>query len=99
MGSDSFVLLAGDACHGRECYCPGVRMTSAKVHAKWEVAKETVGKLVRLDKEYPNAVVVLAHEKEREAEMPLFPEELNGWALEEIEKRRARASEESPVPV
>ena len=87
VGPNTFVFLAGDSCHGRECYCPGVRVTSDKVHENWDAAKDTVGRLARLDKEYPNAVVILTHEKQREEEMPFFPEELNGWAAKEVEKK------------
>lgn len=98
VGPDAFVVLAGDACHGRACYCPGVRVSSETVHAKVEEARETVGRLARLDREYANAVVVLTHERERAEEMPLFPAEMNAWAMEEIGKRAGVAEGNSTVP-
>lgn len=93
IGANTFTLLAGDLCHGRQCYCPGARIMSAKMHEEGETARETLGKLVEVDKKYPDVLVIIAHEKERVEEgMPLFPHELNGWAMAMVEKRRAAAS-------
>lgn len=89
IAPDSFVFLAGDTCHNRLCYAPGERLVSEKVHHDIETARETVRRLTKLDKEYPNAVVIIAHDSQRKEEMPFFPESnLNHWAVGEIEKRR-----------
>jgi hypothetical protein len=37
-----------------------------------------------------NVVVLLAHEKERLDEMPLFPQKLNGWAAEEMKRKKVK---------
>lgn len=89
VAPNAFLFLAADICHNRLCYAPGMRVVNAANHISHEVAKETVAKLARLHKEVPEAVVVLAHEKEREEEMPMFPSELGPWVAAEVEKRRA----------
>ena len=91
VAKDAFLFMAGDTCHGRACYCPGVRQASEVSHVKVTEARQTVGKLARLEREHANAVVVLAHEKEREEEMPMFPNEINEWVVEEVEKKKAKA--------
>ncbi|KAJ3555476.1 hypothetical protein NM688_g2559 [Phlebia brevispora] len=88
VAPDGFLLLAGDTCHNRECYCPGERLVSSENHQDTAKARETVKRLVRTNEEVPNVIVVIAHEKEREDEMPLFPDELGPWAMSEIDKRR-----------
>ncbi|KAF7798135.1 hypothetical protein EIP86_009350 [Pleurotus ostreatoroseus] len=88
VGPGAFVFLAGDCCHARACYDPGTRLVSEENHDDVARARETVGRLVRLNEEYGGVVVVLAHEREREAEMPMFPRELNGWAVEAAETKR-----------
>lgn len=87
VGPGAFVFLAGDVCHNREGYAPGVRVMCAHPHDRPEVARDTVERLEQLEREYAAAVVVLAHEREREEEMPMFPLELNGWAMEEVKRR------------
>lgn len=88
-----FVFLAGDCCHNRECYNPGVRAVSKDNHDEVAVARETVERLVTLNEAYDNAVVILAHEKEREQEMPMFPLELDEWAAEEVKRRQTTTAQ------
>ncbi|TFK51105.1 Metallo-hydrolase/oxidoreductase [Heliocybe sulcata] len=110
----TYILLAGDCCHNRLCYTPGERLISQENYEDIEVARDTVAKLVNCAREgelkvgkeeggIGKVVVILAHEKEREEEMPLFPKELNSWAVEEAWKeakeeitplRQKRAREE-----
>lgn len=52
-----------------------------------EVARQTVRNLIEAGKR-PDTVIILAHEKERENEMPLFPASINEWAVKELENRR-----------
>ncbi|KZT23544.1 Metallo-hydrolase/oxidoreductase [Neolentinus lepideus HHB14362 ss-1] len=91
------VLLAGDCCHNRLCYSPGERLISQENYEDIDVARVSVSKLVEYaklqkvelglgDERTGRLVVILAHEKEREEEMPLFPEKLNDWAIEEAWK-------------
>lgn len=87
IGPGAFVFLAGDVCHNRAGYAPGARVLCAHPHDLPEVARDTVERLKRLDRECAGAVVVLAHEREREEEMPMFPLELNGWAMDEVKRR------------
>ena len=90
IGPQTFVVLAGDACHARANYCPGHRMFGPVMHSHKELARDTIGRLTKLDRDYPQAVVVLAHESERETVdgMPFFPERLNEWAMD-LGKKRA----------
>ena len=89
VAHDSFVFIAGDTCHNRLCYDPGERLISERVHQDIVAARKTVGWLTRLNREYPNVVVVLAHERERIHEMPFFPDsDLTQWVSREIAKRR-----------
>jgi hypothetical protein len=76
------VLLAGDCCHSRLCYNPGERLISRANHHDIDVARETVKRL-QIMYHADNVVVLLAHEVERLDEMPLFPNKLNKWAIEE----------------
>ncbi|KAJ3541404.1 hypothetical protein NM688_g6088 [Phlebia brevispora] len=87
-----FVLLSGDACHSRECYASG-RAVSKEFEAHWSLAQETARRLYQVHKALDNVVIILAHERERETEMPLFPSELNVWAVEEVEKRKQRKTQ------
>ncbi|KAG0707587.1 beta-lactamase-like protein [Suillus ampliporus] len=96
IASDAFVLLAADTCHSRQCYVPSsaglVREISSLNYQQWEVAKETVTKLMEMD-QMANVVVVLAHEADRlqekceEDTMPLFPQPLNAWASQQLDKK------------
>lgn len=52
-----------------------------------ELARETV-KYLQAMHQSDNVVILLAHEKERLDEMPLYPQKLNGWAAEEIERKK-----------
>ncbi|KAH9923581.1 hypothetical protein B0H21DRAFT_840819, partial [Amylocystis lapponica] len=88
VASAHFVLLAADCCHNRLCYNPGDRLISRENYENIEVARETVQKLKYMDRA-ENVVVVLAHEKERLGEMPLFPASLNGWVAEETARKRS----------
>ena len=91
VGPDAFVLLSGDTCHSRQCYCGEPPRTICKgMYADWDVARETAGRLARVQNELPNVLVCLAHEKEREEEMPLFPASINEWAVKEVERRKAQ---------
>ncbi|KAF7798134.1 hypothetical protein EIP86_009349 [Pleurotus ostreatoroseus] len=95
----AFVFLGGDACHNRACYAPPEgeepRVVAAFIHDSPEAARDTVGRLRRLERAYENAVIVLAHEREREGEMPMFPEALNGWVEEEVRKKKERGVKSS----
>ncbi|OAX36302.1 hypothetical protein K503DRAFT_313850 [Rhizopogon vinicolor AM-OR11-026] len=96
IASNAFVLLAADTCHSRQCYVPSsagmVREISSLNYQQWDVAKATVTKLMEMSQQ-ANVVVVLAHEVERlqenceEDRMPLFPESLNAWASQQLEKK------------
>lgn len=87
VGPDAFVFLCGDTCHNRQCYVHG-RTIARTMYVDWPLAQETAARLGRVHKELKNVVVILAHEHEREKEMPLFPLALNEWAVGEIEKRK-----------
>ncbi|KIJ66391.1 hypothetical protein HYDPIDRAFT_26743 [Hydnomerulius pinastri MD-312] len=93
VSQGTFVLLAGDCCHDRQCYDPvatkdgTVRTISQDNHHEWEVAKDTLSKLIKMSQR-DDLVVVLAHEKERETEMPLFPDTIDGqWVRDQVAKR------------
>jgi len=94
----SFILLAGDTCHDRQCYLrtqhqatagdpeshrgTGPRPLAKDNYADVAEATRTVGLLTRMSEE-PGVVVVLAHDKAclvEEPKMPLFPDDLCGWA-------------------
>lgn len=91
IAADSFVFLAADACHNRQCYNPGTRLISQRAHGDIEVARNTVQWLAELNKEHKNVVVILAHEHERVEEMPFFPgPDLKEWALGEIAKKQKK---------
>jgi glyoxylase-like metal-dependent hydrolase (beta-lactamase superfamily II) len=83
IGKDSFVVLAADTCHNRQCYCPGHRLISEIAYEDHKTAKDTVGRLKKANQDN-NTLVVLAHEREWWREMPEFPETLNAWALAKI---------------
>lgn len=87
-GPEQFVLLAGDCCHNRLCYNPGERLISRENHRNIDKARQTVEYLKSMHK-LENVVVLLAHEKERLDEMPLFPKEINGWVVEEVARKGA----------
>lgn len=91
VGPDTFVLLAADCCHNRLCYRPGLRPISRENYEGLDVARQTVEKVKALDR-LGNVVVILAHEKERLDEMPMFPQALNDWAVDEVRKTRAGRS-------
>lgn len=88
VAPNSFVFFAADMCHNRECYAPGTRQVSGGNHVDVAVARETVTRLIKMDKEVQNVVIVLSHDKDREVEMPLFPHELCPWVVAEINKRK-----------
>lgn len=89
IAPDSFVFLAADTCHNRLCYSPGTRLICQASYDDIDAARVTVQLLTKLNAEHKNVVVILAHERERAKEMPLFPgPNLREWALGEIEKRR-----------
>ena len=87
VGPNAFVLLAGDVCHNRACYNPGERLVSEVNHMDIAVARETVSRVVRVAKEIPNVVVILAHESEREKEIPFFPVAIDSWVVNEVRRR------------
>ena len=95
VGKDTFLFLAGDACHVQESYRPGTRVMSTVMHAFPEVARETVGRLRTVDQEYGNGIVILAHELEKVDEMPFFPQRLNEWAIAEGKRRIAEIAARS----
>lgn len=89
VAPNTFVLLAGDLCHDRQCYCPGHRVVSEENHRDVELARETVQNLVRLNAELDNVIVLLAHEAERLDEgLPLFPQDIREWVEKQVEKRQ-----------
>lgn len=89
IAPNSFVFLAADTCHSRQCYSPGKRLISQAAHADISVARRTVQWLTRLNNDYKNVVIILAHEQERAEEMPLFPgSDLKEWTMGEIERRK-----------
>ncbi|KAG7095019.1 hypothetical protein E1B28_005813 [Marasmius oreades] len=90
VAPNSFVLLAGDACHNRACYNPGVRLVSTENHHDIHVARETVDRIKRFHA-LDNVVVILSHERERLHEMPMFPLMLNDWAVQETDRKRQRS--------
>lgn len=87
VAPNTFVLLAGDCCHNRQCYTPGERLVSRENHHDIEAARATVDRLKRMNAE-DNVVLVLAHEAERLGEMPLFPHRLDSWAWDEVKRRK-----------
>ncbi|KAI0344771.1 Metallo-hydrolase/oxidoreductase [Trametopsis cervina] len=90
IAPNTFVFLGGDTCHNRQCYVPGTRITSNRIHYDGERAKETINRLAKLNEEADNVVVILAHEAERlEEGMPLFPHDIKDWVTHRIEKRVA----------
>lgn len=91
VSANRFVLLAGDCCHNRQCYNPGERRISELNYHKIETARQTVEK-VKAMHQSDNAVVILAHEKERLHEMPIFPKKLNDWVKEEIGRKLSKGS-------
>ncbi|KAF9245701.1 beta-lactamase-like protein [Melanogaster broomeanus] len=96
VAKDTFVLLAADCCHNRQCYDPTstssgmVRIISRDNYEDWELSKSTVAKLVDMSRR--NLVVILAHEGEREMEMPMFPLTLNDWANDQVAKKLRASS-------
>ncbi|KAJ7123050.1 beta-lactamase-like protein [Mycena epipterygia] len=88
VAADAFVLLAADCCHNRLCYAPGELLISQENYDDVELARSTVRRLVEAGKR-ADTVIILAHEKEREGEMPLFPEPLTEWVLQEVAARKA----------
>ncbi|KAH9916036.1 uncharacterized protein B0H18DRAFT_1087400 [Fomitopsis serialis] len=52
-----------------------------------DIARKTVDRLKAMHA-VDNVVVILAHEKERLDEMPLFPTALDDWAVEEAQRKR-----------
>jgi len=104
VGPDgSFVLLAGDACHDRQCYLRSAnadqgttRQLSKIIYVDVGTAQETAGRLTRMSEE-PGVVVILTHEKEHlveEPRMPLFPDSLNGWAMKKTVRRNSTKIDE-----
>lgn len=89
IAGDSFVFFAADTCHDRQCYEPGERLVCEIHHRDVETARDTVRRLVKLNAEYPNVIIVLAHESQRKHEMPFLPgSDLRQWVEGEIEERR-----------
>ncbi|KDQ55047.1 hypothetical protein JAAARDRAFT_159624, partial [Jaapia argillacea MUCL 33604] len=84
---NAFILLAADTCHNRECYKTGHRLISELNYLDLEVARESVRKLAQVNSDAKEVLVMLAHEKEFEHEMPFFPNELGGWVVEEVAKK------------
>lgn len=87
VAPNTFALLAADCCHNRLCYCPGDRLISRENYHELDVARKTVDKLKAMHA-VDNVVVILAHEKERLDEMPLFPTALDDWVVEEAQRKR-----------
>lgn len=92
VAPNKFVLLAADCCHNRLCYDPGERLISRNNHLHIETARETVGYVKKMAKQ-DGVIVILSHEKERVEEdgMPLFPNKLNSWVVEECGKKKTNA--------
>lgn len=83
IADSKFVLLAADCCHNRLCYDPGERLISHENYHDIKVARETVQRLKTMN-QAGNVLLILAHEKERLEEMPLFPSAMNNWAEEQL---------------
>ena len=91
IAPEVFMFLAGDLCHHREAYEPGIKLTSESMYEDLETARATVRRLVKLNGENANVIVVLAHEPQRVEEgMRLFPEDVKDWAVEMVKKRRTQ---------
>lgn len=89
VAEDTFLFLAGDLCHARDAYDPGTRLISRKMYEDIKTARDTVRRLVILNREMANVVVILAHEADRLQEgMTLFPKDIREWAVEIVEKRK-----------
>lgn len=89
VAPNTFVFLAGDLCHHRQCYAPGTRLANRENQRDFVTARDTIQRLVELNRECDNVVVILAHEPERlEEGLPLFPSDMREWVLEQIEKQR-----------
>jgi len=86
IAPNTFVLLAGDCCHNRQCYNPGERLVSRENHHDIDAARDTVKRLKAMNRA-DNIVLILAHEAERLHEMPLFPLRLNDRAIEETKRK------------
>ena len=93
VAQDSFIFLSGDACHTHACYAPGVRVVGDRMHANPDVARDTVRRLKKVNDEYPNGVVILAHDVVLLEVMPLFPNDINGWVIETVTERRRSIAE------
>lgn len=89
VAANEFAFLAGDLCHHRQCYFPGTRVVNRTNHRDLPTAKETIQKLVSLNKEFNNVIVILAHEPERlEEGMPLFPNDIREWVGGQVAQRQ-----------
>ncbi|PCH35012.1 Metallo-hydrolase/oxidoreductase [Wolfiporia cocos MD-104 SS10] len=86
VSTNKFVLLAADCCHNRLCYNPGHRLISRENYHDVQVARDTVQRLKIMDRT-EGVLVILAHERERLDEMPLFPNSLNHRAQTQIGKK------------
>ena len=86
----AFLFLGGDICHSRLCFDPGHRLVSALAHKDVGAARATVSRLAALHREYPDVVVLLAHDSQLAARgMPFYPAaDLKDWALSCIRDRR-----------
>ncbi|KZT07050.1 uncharacterized protein LAESUDRAFT_736609 [Laetiporus sulphureus 93-53] len=93
VAPNNFLLLAADCCHNRLCYDPGKRLISHENYDDIETARDTVEKL-KIMNGLKNVLLILAHEKERLDEMPLFPTSLNVWARRELENKAKRSGSE-----
>ncbi|KAJ3729665.1 beta-lactamase-like protein [Lentinula raphanica] len=90
---ETYILLAGDCCHDRQCYTVvppnlDIRQISEANHDDIEEARATVASLIHVVKEFPNLVIILAHEKEYQEEgMPFLPDSLNHWVVDRVRTR------------
>lgn len=89
VARDTFVFLGGDICHHREGYAPGTRLISERMHEDIATTRDSVRRLVKLHEETPGVVVIIAHDAGKVEEgMPLFPNDVRDWVLQQAEKQR-----------
>ena len=85
-GKDEYVFMGGDCCHHRRLLTDNnaeISFTCGPAgmpgfHADLPAAKVTIDRVKQLDRD-DKVLVVLAHDNTIGADMPLYPQVLNGW--------------------
>lgn len=89
IARDTFMFLGGDVCHHPEAYAPGSRLISQRMHEDIVASRDTVSRLAQLNDGMPNVIVVIAHDVSKVQQgLPLFPDDVRDWVLQQVEKRR-----------